>query len=81
MGHRLIDGGVVVVPPCRLYGTDGKWFAEGRGVEPDIPVSEDPSAMARGMDVQLERAIQEVEHRLLERGAATRPARPEYEKR
>jgi tricorn protease len=81
MGHRLMDGGVVVVPPCRLYGPDGKWFAEGRGVEPDIKVVEDPSAMARGVDVQLERAIQEVEKQLLEKPAAAGPGRPEYEKR
>lgn len=80
-GHQLIDGGVVVVPPCRLYGPDGKWFAEGRGVEPDIQVVEDPTSMARGVDVQLERAIQEVEKRLLEKGAPQRPARPAYEKR
>jgi hypothetical protein len=37
--------------------------------------------MARGIDVQLERAIQEVEKRLLEKGAPQRPARPAYEKR
>ena len=81
MGHRLIDGGVVVVPPCRLYGPDGKWFAEGRGVEPDILVAEDPAAMARGVDVQLERGIQEVEKRFLEGGSHRPPSRPDYEKR
>ena len=81
MGHRLIDGGTVVVPPCRLYGPDGKWFAEGRGVEPDIVVPEDPTAMARGMDVQLGRAIQEVQKRLLDVGFPRPPARPDYEKR
>ena len=81
MGHTLIDGGTVVVPPCRLYGTDGKWFAEGRGVEPDIPVAEDPSALARGIDVQLERAIQEVEKRLLDGSAPRAPGRPDYERR
>lgn len=81
MGHRLIDGGTVVVPPCRLYGPEGKWFAEGHGVDPDILVVEDPSAMARGMDVQLERGIQEVEKRLLEGGYRQPPSRPEYEKR
>lgn len=81
MGHQLMDGGTVVVPPCRLYGPDGKWFAEGRGVEPDITVSEDPTALARGVDVQLERAIQEVEKRILEQNAPHRPTRPEYERR
>jgi tricorn protease len=81
MGHELVDGGMVIVPPCRLYGSDGKWFAEGRGVEPDIEVVEDPSAMARGVDVQLERAIQEVEKRLLDGSAPRVPSRPAYERR
>ena len=53
----------------------------GRGVEPDIKVVEDPSAMARGVDVQLERAIQEVEKQLLEKPAAAGPGRPEDQKR
>lgn len=59
VSHQLIDGGSILVPPMRLYDPDGKWFAEGHGVDPDIEVVEDPSALARGTDVQLERAVQE----------------------
>ena len=64
--HRLIDGGSYTAPPGRLYGTDGKWFAEGHGVDPDIPVADHPSELARGRDPQLEAAIKEV-LRLLEK--------------
>jgi tricorn protease len=57
----------------------GNWFAEGHGVEPDIPVDEDPSQLARGVDPQLERAIQEVLQRLKDQKPA--PPRPRYERR
>jgi tricorn protease len=80
VGHRLIDGGVVVVPPGRLYGPDGKWFAEGHGVDPDIEVDEDPTSLARGMDAQLERALSEIQKRLGE-DAVRPPTRPAYEYR
>ncbi len=80
MGHQLIDGGVVVVPPGRLFGPDGKWFAEGHGVDPDIPVPEDPTGLARGTDSQLERAIQEV-RRLIQEHPPVELRRPAYEYR
>jgi len=80
MGHDLIDGGGVVVPPGRLFGPEGKWFAEGHGVEPDISVPEDLTALARGEDVQLERAIREVEEQIKKKAPARAP-RPGYEKR
>ncbi len=60
VGHQLIDGGGFTAPPGRLYGTDGKWFAEGHGVDPDIEVVDHPSELAKGRDPQLEAAIEEV---------------------
>jgi tricorn protease len=77
---RLIDGGRVTVPTFRMYGTDGRWFAEGHGVEPDIEVPEDPTALAQGREPQLERAIEEV-LRLIETSPPMRPQRPPYEDR
>ena len=76
----LIDGGGVTVPTFRMYGTDGEWFAEGHGVEPDIRVPEDPTALARGTDTQLERAIREA-LRLLEEQPARRSEPPAPERR
>ncbi len=80
IGHQLIDGGFYTAPPGRLYDVDGTWFAEGRGVEPDIPVVDDPSAMARGGDPQLEAAIEEV-MRLIERNPPRIPDPPPFERR
>jgi tricorn protease len=75
----LVDGGNVTVPTFRMYDVRGKWFAEGHGVDPDIPVDEDPSQLAKGVDPQLERAIQEV----MARVKTQKPAapRPPYERR
>ncbi len=76
----LVDGGRVTVPTFRMYSTDGEWFAEGYGVDPDIEVPEDPTQLARGVDPQLERAIQEV-LRLLEQKPPVSAKRPPYEDR
>jgi len=57
VGHRLIDGGRFTAPPGRLYSVEGEWFAEGHGVDPDIPVIDDQSQLAKGVDPQLEAAI------------------------
>ena len=75
----LIDGGNVTVPTFRMYDVRGRWFAEGHGVDPDIPVDEDPSQLARGVDAQLERAIQEVLQRIKDQKPAA--PRPPYERR
>ncbi len=80
VGHRLIDGGYFTAPPGRLYGVDGQWFPEGIGVEPDIPVVDDPAAMARGGDPQLEAAIAAVEA-LIKEQQPQLPVPPPYEDR
>ena len=49
----MIDGGFITVPDARLYGADGKWFAEGYGIKPDIEVWDDPAQFAKGNDPQL----------------------------
>ncbi len=78
--HRLVDGGVFTAPPGRLYGPDGVWFPEGRGVEPDILVVDDPGELAKGRDPQLEAAIAEVAGRL-EAEAPRFPGPPPFESR
>ena len=78
--HQLIDGGSYTAPPGRLYGPDGKWFAEGHGVDPDIPVVDHPSELAKGRDPQLEAAIKEV-LRLLEQSSPALKQPPAKERR
>src|SRR5712692_354436 len=41
----LVDGGGVTVPTFGIYSTRGEWIIEGHGVDPDIPVVDDPSLM------------------------------------
>ncbi|MFI5186655.1 MAG: PDZ domain-containing protein [Chitinophagales bacterium] len=76
----LIDGGGITVPTFRMYNPDGTWFREGHGVDPDILVPEDLSAMAKGVDPQLERAIVEIKN-LLKTKEFKEPPRPQTEKR
>ncbi len=61
----LVDGGQFFKPEFAPYAKDGKnWVIEGRGVEPDIEVANDPAKEFRGEDQQLDRAIQEIESEL-----------------
>jgi tricorn protease len=76
----LIDGGVVTVPTFRMYDPDGKWFKEGYGVDPDIEVKEDPALLAKGIDPQLQRAVDEV-LKMIEKQGPAKPSRPAYEDR
>jgi len=77
---QLIDGGEITVPTFRMYNVDGTWFKEGHGVDPDIEVPEDLTAMAKGTDPQLERAVTEIKNLIKTRGYNA-PGLPAYEKR
>jgi tricorn protease len=76
----LVDGGNVTVPTFRMFNPDGTWFKEGYGVEPDIAVPEDLSAMAKGTDPQLEKGIAEIKNLLKTKGYKA-PTKPSLEKR
>jgi tricorn protease len=76
----LIDGGSVTVPTFAIYSTNGQWIIEGHGVEPDIEVVDDPAAMAKGGDPQLEHAVAEVMKQLQQHPPAE-VKRPAYPKR
>jgi len=57
----LLDGGFLNKPEFAPYDLEGrKWIIEGRGVEPDIDVENDPSREMAGIDDQLDRAIREI---------------------
>ncbi|MBX2816323.1 MAG: PDZ domain-containing protein [Saprospiraceae bacterium] len=76
----LIDGGGVTVPTFRMYNPDGTWFKEGHGVDPDIEVIEDPTQLAKGIDPQLQKAIEEVMRSVKAKGPL-HPKPPSKEKR
>ncbi len=79
-GHRLMDGGSITVPDARLFGADGKWFAEGYGIKPNIEVWDDPAQLAKGTDPQLVRAVEEAMKLVKEKPRKMYP-RPEFEDR
>ena len=53
----LMDGGNVTAPSVGIFSTRGAWEVENMGVAPDVPVEQDPKAVAAGRDPQLERAV------------------------
>jgi tricorn protease len=56
----LMDGGRVTAPRYAIYGLEGDWEVENRGIPPDVPVEELPKEVAAGHDAQLETAVQMV---------------------
>jgi tricorn protease len=56
----LVDGGRVTQPEFAWWDPGQGWGLENRGVIPDIEIENQPQDVARGMDAQLDRAIQEV---------------------
>jgi tricorn protease len=64
--ENLVDGGAVTPPQFGLYGLDGRWLIEGRGVDPDIEVQNMPGDVLAGKDAQLDAAIENVVRRYRE---------------
>ena len=56
----LLDGGIVFVPEFGAADAAGHWIIEGHGVDPDIVVDQDPVAVLKGHDPQLERGVEEL---------------------
>jgi tricorn protease len=57
-GYSLLDGGLVYIPNYGEWVPGGQWVIEGKGVEPDEVVPDDPTAVMQGRDPQLDRAIE-----------------------
>jgi tricorn protease len=71
----LLDGGTVFVPEFGAADAEGHWIIEGHGVDPDIVVDQDPVAVLKGHDPQLERGVEEL-MKLLPGQPAGLPGRP-----
>ena len=55
----LLDGGSLNKPEFSRYDVEGaEWIIEGKGVEPDIYVDNDPAQEYAGVDQQLNKAIE-----------------------
>ena len=77
----LLDGGSLNKPEFSRFGLDKtSWIIEGYGVDPDIMVSNDPAKEFKGVDQQLNRAIEEI-LKQLETQEKTVPPVPPYPER
>ena len=57
----FIDGMDLRKPEFASYSADeSEWIIEGVGVDPDIVVDNDPAQEYKGIDAQLDRAIEEI---------------------
>jgi tricorn protease len=79
-GHTVIDGGGHTVPHGRLMYRDGRWFDEGHGVEPTHRVVADPTKLAKGMDPQMDKAMELILEELKEH-PPVEMTRPAFQKR
>jgi tricorn protease len=57
---RMVDGGFLTRPEFAWWDPKDGWGLENRGVLPDIEVRNLPQDLARGVDAQLDRGIEEV---------------------
>jgi len=67
MDNRLSDGGVASAGETGVFGPDGIWLVEGKGVVPDIEVDNLPHATFEGKDAQLEAAIAHLQQLIKEK--------------
>lgn len=56
----LVDKGIATAAETGVYGPEGQWLIEGRGVEPDVAVDNPPHATFKGEDAQLRAAVDEL---------------------
>ncbi|MFL6228373.1 MAG: S41 family peptidase, partial [Pyrinomonadaceae bacterium] len=78
----LMDGGSITAPRVAIYGLNGEWEVENRGIAPDYDVDYDPRLVRQGHDPQLEKAVA-VALDLLAKNPPQqfkRPAYPNYQK-
>ncbi|MFP4082894.1 MAG: PDZ domain-containing protein [Candidatus Aminicenantes bacterium] len=74
----LVDGGYLMKPEFAPFSVEGdKWIIEGRGVEPDILVDNDPAKEYAGIDQQLNKALEVILEELKTK-EKTIPAVPAY---
>ena len=65
----LADGTLTTQPEFSFWFNDVGWGVENYGTDPTIEVDFPPQAYAQGTDPQLERAIAEAQHLLVDRSA------------
>jgi tricorn protease len=73
----LLDGGYLMKPEFSRYDAEGKeWIMEGKGVEPDVYVDNDPAKEFAGTDEQLNKAIEIMKEEMKKKGVTLPPPPP-----
>lgn len=75
--HELVDGTLTTQPEFSSWFQDVGWGVENYGTDPDIEVDNTPQDYARGVDAQLDRALEEIQKML----AANPPKLPAFDNR
>jgi len=75
--QTLIDGATCTPPQFGEFTAEGKWIIEGHGVDPDIVVFNMPGNVVKGIDEQLDKAIEVILKQIKESGNKT-PDVPKY---
>lgn len=58
--YSLVDGGALTAPDNAVFDpVNNKWVGENEGIAPDIEVLQDAASLSKGIDPQLEQAVQE----------------------
>ncbi len=73
----LVDRGLASAAEMGVYGPEGEWLIEGRGVEPDIVIDNAPHATFQGKDIQLEAAVKHLQD-LIKKEPVEVPKHPPY---
>lgn len=63
----LVDKGIATAAETGVYGPEGQWLIEGRGVEPDVVVDNLPHATYSGEDAQLKAAVEHLLQQIKEK--------------
>lgn len=76
----LIDGGMVTQVNVGFANLNGEWVVENKGVTPDLIVENNPGDLEKGIDAQLNKAIEVVLEQIKNKPPKTLKA-PAYPKR
>ena len=72
----MVDGGMVTVPTVGFMNLEGEYDVEGYGVAPDIEVENEPDQAAKGVDQQLDAAIDYLMKKIQEDPPVKLPKKP-----
>ncbi|OOQ59697.1 S41 family peptidase [Mucilaginibacter pedocola] len=64
--NTMVDNGIASAAEMGVFGPEGKWLIEGRGVEPDIEVDNLPYESYKGKDAQLDAALKYLQQQIKE---------------